>query len=217
MAVLYNMDVFSVLKILYRGKTDGFSEEDFMVNEKQRGIVIPPILKKFLSSYGYMTVNRFSDSVRFVHPNIMSRRSFIYGSDNPLQLVVAGRVGEYEACIAEGDVDPQLYLFKLSPDDIQILPSEDRLSEIFKVMTVGLMFRTDGTIIAEDPGIAVKKMKENGFDLDKVMHKPNFHHEYSICFSEERRTFMAVEFADGEYERFIFLGSEKYLNDSSDR
>lgn len=213
MAVLYNMDVFSVLKILYRGKTDGFSEEDFTVNEKQRGITVPPILKKFLSGYGYMTVNRFSDSVRFVHPNIMSHRNFVYGTEDPMRLVVVGRVGEYEAAIEEGAVDPPLYLFKIAPDDVQILPSEDRLSEIFKVMTVGLMFRTDGTVIAEDPHIAVNKMRENGFDLNKVMHKPNFHREYSICFSEEMRTFMAVEFVDGEYERFIFLGSEKYLND----
>ena len=52
MAVLYNIDPFSALKIIYQGKTDGFSDEDFERNDSERGIIVPQILKNFLKSYG---------------------------------------------------------------------------------------------------------------------------------------------------------------------
>ena len=39
MAVLYNVEPFKAMKILYQGETDGFPEEDFTRNEKERNIV----------------------------------------------------------------------------------------------------------------------------------------------------------------------------------
>ena len=65
MATLYNMNPFAALKIVYQGATDGFAAEDFVVNERERGIMLPTVLKRFLLDYGYMTVNRISD--RFLH------------------------------------------------------------------------------------------------------------------------------------------------------
>ena len=123
-----------------------------------------------------------------------------------------GRVGEFEIAIADGMVDPTICLLRISPEQIQILPSDDTLTEIFKVMTTGLILRTDGTIIAEEPQVAVDMMKENGFDLNRINHNPRLRREYSISFSDVTRTFMTVEFSDGEFERFIFLGNEKYIN-----
>ena len=92
MAVLYNVEPFKAMKILYQGETDGFPEGDFTRNEKERNIVLPQMLKRFLSEYGYMTVNRLSDSVRMLHPNIMTRRVFQYGDNCGLPLLIIGRV-----------------------------------------------------------------------------------------------------------------------------
>lgn len=210
MAVLYNVEPFKAMKILYQGKTDGFSEEDIERNEKERSIVLPPMLRRFLAEYGYMTVNRLSDSVRMLHPNIMSRRVFQYGDKRELPLLIIGRVGAFQVAIPDRRADdPEIYLLRQNPEQTQILPSDDTVSELLKVMVCGVLLKS-GAVIADDPQLAVRLLKENDVDLMKITYDPRLRREYSICFSEELRTFTAAEFIEGEFARFFFLRSEKY-------
>ena len=211
MAVLYNVEPFTAMKILYQGETDGFPEEDFTRNEKERGIVLPQMLKRFLAEYGYMTVNRLSDSVRMLHPNIMTRRIFQYGKDRELPLLIIGRVGAFQVAIPdERTADPEIFLIRQTPEQTRILPSDDTVSEILKVMVCGVLLKSDGAVIAEDPQLAVKLLRENDVDLLKITYDPRLRREYSVCFSEEMRTFTAAEFINGELARFFFLRSEKF-------
>ncbi|MCM1165022.1 MAG: hypothetical protein NC299_11380 [Lachnospiraceae bacterium] len=211
MAVLYNVEPFTAMKILYQGETDGFPEEDFARNEKERSIVLPRVLKRFLAEYGYMTVNRLSDSVRILHPNIMTRRVFQYGENRELPLLIIGRVGMFQVAIPdERAEDPEIFLLRQSPEQTQILPSDDTVSEILKVMVCGVLLKSDGAVIADDPGLAVRLLKENNVDLMKITFDPRLRREYSICFTEELRTFTAAEFVEGEMARFFFLRSEKF-------
>lgn len=212
MSVQYNMDPFDVLKIIYQGETDGFVDEDFDKNERERGITVPKLLKKFLKTYGYMSVNRLSDSVRILHPNIMSERIFSYGGDRELPLTIIGRLGEFQVAFSDRERDdPEIFLLKTDPSGAQILPSDDTISELFKVMTCGVLLRTSGVVIADDPQLAVKLLRENSVDLDRITCNPKLRREYSICFSEEMRTFVAAEFIEGEYARFFFARSENFL------
>lgn len=213
MAALHNIDPFDALKIFYQGETDGFPEEDFTANVKTRGVVLPQILHRFLREYGYMTVNRQSDAPRFIHPNIMTKRVFRYGEDKELSLLIIGRVGEFEITVAdEQSDDPAVFLMKNTPEQAQVLPSDDTLSELFKVMLVGLMIKSQGAVIADEPELAVRLLRENHFDPDLIANDPVLHREYSICFCEETRTFMAAEFTEGELARFFFLQNESFLN-----
>ena len=212
MAVLYNIDPFSALEIIYQGKTDGFPDEDFERNERERGIVVPQILKNFLKSYGYMTVNRLSDSVRILHPNLMSQRVFRYGEDGALPLMMVGRVGEFQVAIAEkAEYDPEIFLLKSTPEQTQILPSDDTISEIFKVMTSGILLKTENAVIVDDPEIAVRMLRENGIDLECIEYNRLLRREYSLCFAEKLRTFVVAEFVEGELSRFFFARSENFL------
>ncbi len=212
MAVLHNLDAFDALKIFYQGETDGFSEDDFAANLKSRVIVLPTVLHRFLREYGYMAVNRLSDAPRFIHPNIMTKRIFRYGDNKELPLLIVGRVGEFEITVLdEPSNDPCVFLMKITPNQAQLLPSDDTLTELFKVMLVNLIMKTDGAVAADDPELAVKLLRENGFDIEKIENNPALHREYSIGFSEETRTFMAAEFNGGELARFFFLSSEKFL------
>lgn len=212
MAVLYNIDPFSALEIIYQGKTDGFSDEDFERNERERGIVVPQILKNFLKSYGYMTVNRLSDSVRILHPNIMSQRVFRYGEGGELPLMMVGRVGEFQVAIAErAEYDPEIFLLKTAPEQTQILPSDDTISEIFKVMTSGVLLKTENAVIVDDPEIAVRLLRENGIDLERIEYNRLLRREYSLCFSEKLRTFVVAEFVEGDLARFFFARSESFI------
>lgn len=211
MAVLHNLDSFDALKIFYQGETDGFPEEDFSENEKRRDVALPSVLRKFLREYGYMTVNRQSDAPRFIHPNIMTKRVFRYGEGKELPLLIVGRVGNFEITVVdEKSDDPTVFLMKNAPEQAQLLPSDDTLSELFKVMLCGLMVKMRGAVIADDPELAVKLLRENGFDIEAITNDPALHREYSFCFSEEMRTLMAAEFTEGELARFFFLRSEAF-------
>lgn len=212
MAVLYNIDPFSALEIIYQGKTDGFPNEDFERNERERGIVVPQILKNFLKSYGYMTVNRLYDSVRILHPNLMSQRVFHYGDNGKLPLMIVGRVGEFHVAIAEkAEYDPEIFLLKTTPEQTQILPSDDTISEIFKVMTSGVLLKTENAVIVDDPEVAVRMLRENGIDLECIEYNRLLRREYSLCFAEKQRTFVVAEFVEGELSRFFFARSEVFI------
>lgn len=212
MAVLYNVEPFRAMKILYQGATDGFPEEDFARNEKNRGIVLPQMLKRFLADYGYMAVNRLSSSVRMLHPNIMTQRVFRYGDDRELPLLIIGRVGGFQVAISdERAADPEIFLIRQTHEQIQILPSDDTISELFRVMVCGVLLKCDGAVIANDPQLAVRLLKENNVDLLKITFDPKLRREYSLCFSEEMRTFTAAEFVEGELARFFFVRSEKFV------
>lgn len=214
MAVLHNLDPFDALKIFYQGEEDGFPEEDFSANVKMRGIVLPTVLHRFLRQYGHMSVNRLSDAPRFLHPNLMTRRVFRYGEGKELPLLIIGRVGEFEITVTDEKADdPTVFLMKSTPEQAQLLPSDDTLSELFKVMLCRLMVKLDGAVIADEPELAVKLLRENGFDPEELINNPALHREYSICFSEEMRTLMAAEFIEGELSRFFFSRNERFTKE----
>lgn len=212
MAVLHNLDPFDALKIYYQGGTDGFPEEDFAENLKTRDIMLPTVLHRFLREYGFMTVNRQSDAPRFIHPNIMTKRIFRYGEGKELPLLIIGRVDDFEITVTDEESDdPTVLLMKNTPLQAQVVPSDDTLSELFKVMFCTMMMKANGAIIADEPELATRLLRENGFDLDAITNDKSLHREYSIGFSEEVRTFMAAEFSEGEFARFFFLRSERFL------
>lgn len=214
MSVLYNLDIFTALKITYGNRVDGYPEKDFVKNEQERGIYIPEILKRFLMNYGYMTVNRMSDCVRMLHPNIIAERFFHYGSDNDLPLIVIGRMNEYHVAIANTpDPDPEIFMIKQTPEQVQIMPSDDTISEIMKVMLSGVLLKNDNAIIADDPAFAVKMLRENHVDLMKIANNPELRREYVLCFTEEKRTFTVAEYIDGDVVRFFFIRDEMFANE----
>lgn len=205
------MDAFEALKIFYGGAEDGYAPEDFEINERERGIFIPEMLKDFLGKYGYMSVNRLSDSVRLLHPNIMSERVFRYGEDRALNLTIIGRIGEFKLAVAESTAaDPGIFLLQITPEQAQILPSDDTLTEIFKVMLCSALLNEPGAQTVEDPVLAVRLLRENFVDLDRISCNPSLRREYSVNFSEELRTFVAAEFVEGELARFFFASSERF-------
>lgn len=206
------MEIFSALKIAYYGKTDGFPEEDFDKNEHDRGLHVPEMLKYFLKKYGYMSLNRSSETVRFLHPNIMSERIFNYGKGTTL-LTLIGRVGEYHVAIADKKArDPEVILIKQTPGSVEVLPSDDTVSELVKVMLCNVLLKYDNTTIADTPELAVKLLRENNVDYERITNNPYLRREYSLCFTEETRTFTIAEYIKGEVKRFFFVSDEKFIS-----
>lgn len=214
MAIQYNMDPFAALKIIYQGATDGFAAEDFVTNERERGITLPTVLKRFLLDYGYMTVNRISDSVRWLHPNIMSERVFRYGEIGELPLLLIGRLQDYQVAISDiAADDPTIFLLKTTPEQTQILPSDDTLTEIFKVQTCSVLMNFENAITADEPELAARLLRENAVNPELIANNPRLRREYSLNFSEEWRTFVVAEYIEGELSRFFFIRNEIFLTD----
>ena len=213
----YNLEPMSAIKILYGDRTDGFTKNDFQVNETERGIVLPFLLKDFLARYAYMPINRQGDSVRFFHPNLMTVMRFT-AEKASLSLLIVGRVGEYQVAVKnEVSEDPRIYLILLgTQNETQILPSDDTISEILKVMLCGILLKNDSTVIADDPQLAVRLLRENGVDLYQINNNPELRREYSLCFSEETRTFTVAEYIEGSVTRFFFVTNEEFKSPSLD-
>ncbi|MCH5207378.1 MAG: hypothetical protein J1F04_00730 [Oscillospiraceae bacterium] len=212
MPVQYNMDPFSVLKIIYGDTTDGFEREEFETNENERGIVPPFLLKDFLFKYAYLPVNRQSKSVKFFHPNLMNVMRFSAENIGELNLLCVGRVGEYQIAVKnEQSEDPRVFLVYLSTQsDTQVLPSDDIISELIKVMLCNLLLTMKDATIAETPEDAVRLLRENGVNLDEIRCDPTLSREYSINYSEETQTFAVAEFVKGEFFRFFFVKSKDF-------
>lgn len=216
MATLYNMNPFAALKIIYQNATDGFEAEDFMINERERGITLPTVLKRFLLDYGYMTVNRISDSVRWLHPNIMSERVFKYGENSELPLTLIGRLQDYQVAISDTSADdPTIFLLKTASNETQILPSDDTLTEIFKVQTCSVLMNYDDSITANEPELAARLLRENAVNPELIANNPKLRREYSLNFSEEMRTFVVAEYIEGNLSRFFFIRNEQFLSGAS--
>lgn len=212
MHVIYNMEIFSALKIAYNGKTDGFPEEDFEKNERERGLHVPEMLKYFLKKYGYMPLNRTSDSVRFLHPNIMSERSFSCGKSGVIPLTIVGRVGEYHVSVADKKArDPEVILIRQTPESVEVLPSDDTVSELIKVMLCSVLLKYDSTVIADTPQLAVQLLHKNGVDYERITNHPCLRREYSLCFTEETRTFTIAEYINAQVQRFFFVSDERFF------
>ena len=212
MPVQYNMKPFAILKIIYGDATDGFEKNEFEVNENERGIIMPYLLKEFLAKYAYLPVNRQSGSVRFFHPNLMTIMHFSAEEFGDLALLCVGRVGEYQIAVKnEASEDPRVFLIHLGTQaETQVLPSDDVISELIKVMLCNVLMGIKSVFIAEEPEDAVRLLRENGVDLEKIECDPLLKREYTFCYSEETRTFVIAEFVQGNLARFFFVRNEAF-------
>ena len=58
MSFLTDIGPLEAMRIFYQGEEYGVWKGDIIKNEKQRGLILPPMLKEFLIKYGYLPVNR---------------------------------------------------------------------------------------------------------------------------------------------------------------
>lgn len=211
MSVQYNMKPLPALQTIYGSITDGFTKNDFELNENSRGIVVPFLLKEFLSKYAYLPVNRQGGSLRFFHPNLMTVMKFAAGKTE-LSLLCIGRIGEFQIAVKnEASEDPRIFLIKLDAQGkTKVLPSDDIVSELIKVMICNLLLTMKSAVIADKPEDAVRLLIENGVDLDKIEYSPKLSREYSLNFSEETHTFAVAELVKGEFVRFFFVKNNEF-------
>lgn len=212
MAVLYNMEPFEVLKILYGSRTDGIPEEDFERNKLERGIEVPQNIKRFLENYAYFSVNQQS-YIKLIHPNIMTPYIFTDFDGTKLPLICVGRTGEFKAAVCEGNVpDPAVFLIKTAGGPVEITLSNTTIFELIKGNLFSVFAKMRQAVIAEEPKQAVKLLREFDVDLDEIEKSAERSGKFLFCFNEEKQAFVIADFSSGELSRFLFVTDEKFIN-----
>ena len=211
MAVLYNMEPFEVLKILYGGKTDGIPDEDFERNRTERGIEVPQTIKKFLENYAFLSVNQQS-TIKLIHPNIMTSYTFTDTDGTQLPLVCVGRTGDFKAAVCEGNVpDPAVFLIKTLSGPAEITLSNTTVFELIKGNLFSVLIRMRRAIVAEEASQAVNLLHLNRIDLDEIEKAAERAGKYLFCFNDDTRTFVAADYSTGELSRFVFVSDEEFF------
>lgn len=212
MAVLYNMEPFEVLKILYGSRTDGIPEEDFERNKLERGIEVPQNIKRFLENYAYFSVNQQS-YIKLIHPNIMTPYIFTDFDGTKLPLICVGRTGEFKAAVCEGNVtDPAVFLIKTAGGPVEITLSNTTIFELIKGNLFSVFAKMRQAVIAEEPKQAVKLLHEFDVDLDEIEKSAERSGKFLFSFNEEKRAFVVADFSSGELSRFLFVTDENFIN-----
>lgn len=212
MAVLYNMEPFEVLKILYGSRTDGIPEEDFERNKLERGIEVPQNIKRFLENYAYFSVNQQS-YIKLIHPNIMTPYIFTDFDGTKLPLICVGRTGEFKAAVCEGNVpDPAVFLIKASGGPVEITLSNTTIFELIKGNLFSVFAKMRQAVIAEEPKQAVRLLHEFDVDLDEIEKSAERSGKFLFSFNEEKRAFVVADFSSGELSRFLFVTDENFIN-----
>lgn len=212
MAVLYNMEPFEVLKILYGSRTDGIPEEDFERNKRERGIDVPQNIKRFLENYAYLSVNQQS-YIKLIHPNIMTPYIFTDFDGTKLPLVCIGRTGEFKAAVCEGNVpDPAVFLIKTAGGPVEITLSNTTVFELIKGNLFSVFAKMRRAVVAEEPKQAVRLLHEFDVDLDEIEKSAERSGKFLFSFNEEKQTFVVADFSSGELSRFLFVTDENFIN-----
>lgn len=212
MAVLYNLEPFEVLKILYGSRTDGIPEEDFERNKLERGIDVPQNIKRFLENYAYLSVNQQS-YIKLIHPNIMTPYIFTDFDGTKLPLVCIGRTGEFKAAVCEGNVpDPAVFLIKTAGGPVEITLSNTSVFELIKGNLFSVFAKMRRAVVAEEPKQAVRLLHEFNVDLDEIEKSAERSGKFLFCFNEEKQTFVVADFSSGELSRFLFVTDENFIN-----
>lgn len=212
MAVLYNMEPFEVLKILYGSRTDGIPEEDFERNKLERGIDVPQNIKRFLENYAYFSVNQQS-YIKLIHPNIMTPYIFTDFDGTKLPLICVGRTGEFKAAVCEGNVpDPAVFLIKAAGGPVEITLSNTTIFELIKGNLFSVFAKMRQAVIAEEPKQAVRLLHEFDVDLDEIEKSAERSGKFLFSFNEEKRAFVVADFSSGELSRFLFVTDENFIN-----
>lgn len=212
MAVLYNMEPFEVLKILYGSRTDGIPEEDFERNKLERGIEVPQNIKRFLENYAYFSVNQQS-YIKLIHPNIMTPYIFTDFDGTKLPLICVGRTGEFKAAVCEGNVpDPAVFLIKAAGGPVEITLSNTTIFELIKGNLFSVFAKMRQAVIAEEPKQAVRLLHEFDVELDEIEKSAERSGKFLFSFNEEKRAFVVADFSSGELSRFLFVTDENFIN-----
>lgn len=156
MAILCDVAPLQAMELLYDGETSGVWQGDVIKNEKTRTLILPALLRDFLSRYGFMPVN--GGDGHLYHPD----KIVPFTLDTEAGLLYLWGIGwclTDKAVAIEADWrvdDPFVYLGWSSEDGVTTWSATNsRLSDVLKLLfCFNLLEPQGGQLITEPESVA---------------------------------------------------------------
>jgi len=185
----------------YDGEELGVWEGDFIRNEKRRGLELPPILKEFLSKYGYLDVNSGDDQL-WVPDKIDFDTAKVDGETKEILIIGALR-GNLVAILKEdcGQENPWLLLDDLPEENGEELTlvfhksKEIDLREMLTILLLESPAAYNSSLACNNHEEILKAIQEYGgkaaAELSKLMEggaRPS----RTLCWDDKKKEFVAL-------------------------
>lgn len=208
MAVLYNLEPIAAMELFYDGEKNGVWNGDFIKNEKQNGLILPPVLKEFLEKYAYLDMNK--GQITFFHPDHI-RVLDLPIDDGEVHIMVIGRTDDFFVGIELGTDDLDIAIGEIEEENrIMWGPSDGiTLAGLMRVMFVSLLFKSSDKFMYSGAEIDAV-LKNHGAMRDEISPSEGSTQHTSLNFDEENGAFLIAEYdANGEEMTFLHVVPRK--------
>lgn len=206
MAIQYNLEPLAAIELFYDGEKNGVWEGDFIKNEKERGLSVPPLLREYLERYAYLDINR--GQIVLFHPDQI-REFDLPIEDGEVHIMVIGRADSFFVGIELGgdeEDDLPIAIGEIDEENRSLMwgPSDGiTLGGLLRVMFVSMLFKSSDKFMYSGAEIDAV-MKTRGAALDKILPSEGSTQHTSLNFDEENGAFLVGEY-DPSAEEMLFL------------
>ncbi len=207
MSVLYNLEPLKAIELFYDGEKNGVWNGDFIKNEKERGLTVPPMLREFLEKYAYLDINK--GQVTFFHPDYIREFSLpIEGGKVHIMLI--GKVNEMFLGIELGTKELDIAFGEVKDERIMWGPSNEiTLAGMMRVMFVSTLFKCEDKFLYQGAEIDAV-LKKHGAARSEIMPSSGSTQHTSINFDEENGAFLIAEYnKQGDEMTFLHVVPRK--------
>lgn len=203
MAIQYNLEPLAALSLYYDGEQNGVWEGDFIKNEKERGLCLPPLLREYLEKYAYLSINK--GQIVFFHPDHI--REFNIPIDNgDVHIMTIGRAENFFVGIELGTDELDISIGEIDEENRSIMwgPSDGiTLGGLLRVMFVSMLFKSSDKFVYSGAEIDAV-LKNHGAARDMILPSEGSTQHTSLNFDEENGAFLVGEYAPSA-EEMLFL------------
>lgn len=199
MAVLYNLEPLAAMGLFYDGEKNGVWNGDFIKNEKERGLSLPPLLREYLENYAYLEINR--GQIMFFHPDQI-REFDLPTDDGNVHIMTIGRTNDIFIGIELGTDDLDIAFGTIDEENRSIMwgPSDGiTLAGLLRVMFVSMLFKSGDKFMYSGAEIGAV-LKKHGAARDKIAPSAGSTQHTSLNFDEENGAFLIAEYDESGAE-----------------
>lgn len=206
MAIRYNIEPLAALSLYYDGEKNGVWEGDFIKNEKERGLILPSLLREYLENYAYLEINK--GQIMFFHPDHI-REFDLPTEDGEVHIMTIGRTDDFFVGIELGNSDDSeldIAIGEIDEENRSIMwgPSNGiTLGGLMRVMFVSMLFKNGDNYIYSGAEINTV-LKNHGAARENITASEGSTQHTSLNFDEENGAFIVAEY-DPSGEEMTFL------------
>lgn len=209
MSIQYNLEPLAALSLYYDGEKNGVCEGDFIRNEKEFGLCLPPLLREYLESYAYLEINH--GQIVLFHPDQI-REFDLPTEDGRVHIMAIGRAEDFFVGIELGDNDDDtdddfpIAFGTINEEQRSIMwgPSDGvTLGGLLRVMFVSMLFKGSDKFVYSGAEIDAV-LKNRGAARERISPSEGSAQHTSLSFDEENGAFLVAEYAPSA-EEMLFL------------